>query len=523
MLIWGLIIAVIAIVLIILFSVLGDGLLKGSADAIGIDSEEYSAIPASGLSKIGANAKDRPAYVAKNEPFLSLDRGFNINLLGTAEMPKTGFSTVYGGLYAINMMDFVGMAAMPKVIPTIGSHVKAGEPLFFDKTQPEVIYAAPVSGILKDVVRGEKRAIVAVLIEADATIEYHTHDIIPSLETADSEAISKFLLESGAWAFMRQRPYDVVANPNFKAKSIFVSTFDTAPLAPNLEYAVKGNEAAFETGLKALTKITEGKVHLGLNANGEENTVYSQFNVDGVIRHWVKGQHPAGNVGVQIHHIDPINVDEAVWYLDVHAVITIGKLFLNGTFDARKLIALTGAELENPTYVYAHQGVSLTALNLAVKPADYDVRFISGDVLSGKKIESNGHLGFYDDQISVIKEGNYYEMFGWLVPQTGHPTRSRTFPGAFAPSAEYVADTNTNGEKRAFVMTGEYEAVLPMDIYPQFLCRAIMCNDLEQMIGLGILEMSEEDIAICEYVCTSKQPLQATLRSGLDFVREQLQ
>lgn len=521
MLIWGLIIAVIAILLIILFSTLGNGLLKGSVSANGEDSEEATSIDA--LNLIGANAKDKPSYVAKNEAFLSLDRGFNINLLGAPQMPKEGVDVVYGGVYAVNMADFVGMAAMPKVIPAIGDHVKAGEPLFFDKTQPEIIYAAPVSGILKDVVRGEKRAIRSILIEADATIQYHAHDVIPSLDSADQATVRKFFLDNGLWALMRQRPYDVVASPNFIAKSIFVSTFDTAPLAPNLDYAVKGNEAAFEQGLKALTKLIDGPVHLGLSANGEEATAYSQFKVEGVTRHWVKGQHPAGNVGVHIHHIDPINTDEAVWYLDVHAVITIGKLFLTGVFDSKKLIALSGAELEQPTYVYAHQGVSLETLNLSVKGDMANVRLISGDALSGKKVDTTGFLGFFDDQITAVKEGNYYEMFGWLIPQKGHPTRSGTFPGAFAPSAEYVADTNTNGEKRAFVMSGEYEAVLPMDIYPQFLCRAIMANDLEKMVGLGILEMSEEDIAICEYVCTSKQPLQTILRGGLDFVREQLQ
>jgi Na+-transporting NADH:ubiquinone oxidoreductase subunit A len=341
------------------------------------------------------------------------------------------------------------------------------------------------------------------------------------LGTSTRSEITEFLLQSGAWALMRQRPYDLVANPNLVAKAIFVSTFDTAPLAPNLDYALSGNEAAFAKGLEVLTKLTSGAVHLGLNANTDTPTAYANINVKGVLRHWVKGQHPAGNVGVQIHHINPINAGEAVWYLDVHAVMTIGKLFLEGILDTSKVIAVAGSDVVEPTYLRVHQGIALSDLNIETKSDAGDLRYVSGDALSGVKIANNGYLGFYDDQITVLQEGNYEELFGWMVPQKGHPTISRTFPGGFFPDAQYVADTNTNGEKRAFVMTGQYESVLPMDIMPQFLFRAIMSNDLEAMEGLGILELSEEDIAICEYVCTSKQPLQKMLREGLDYFREQ--
>lgn len=521
MLSWGLIIALVAILLfILLFMTLGDGLLKEAAQTMGVDGDDYSVMPDSRAALYGGgDSKHKPAFVPQKAHFVELNRGFDINLIGEAELPKSGvIPTVIGGVYAVQMADFVAMAAMPKVLPEIGSHVKAGDALFFDKTQPEIVYAAPVSGTVLNVVRGDKRAIKSVLIQADAEQVYR-HYNLPDLATVSRADLVDFLLESGAWALMRQRPFDTVANPAQPAKAIFVSTFDTAPLAPNLDFALQGNEAAFTKGLEVLTKLTDGGVHLGLNGNAP--TAYADIHVKGVQQHWFKGQHPAGNVGVQIHHINPINAGEAVWYLDVHAVITLGKLFNLGVFDTLKVIAVAGADLATPTYLRAHQGVSVETLPLAFKGDAANVRYISGDALSGTKISADGYLAFYDDQITVLQEGNYAEIFGWLLPQKGHPTISRTFPGGFFPDAQYEGDTQTNGEKRAFVMSGQYESVLPMDILPQFLFRAIMSNDLEAMEGLGILELSEEDVAICEYVCTSKQPLQKMLREGLDYFREQ--
>jgi Na+-transporting NADH:ubiquinone oxidoreductase subunit A len=523
MLSWGLIIALVAILLfILLFMTLGDGLLKEAAQTMGVDGESYSVIPDSRAALYGGgSSKHRPAYVPEKAHFVELHKGFDINLMGKAELPKGGvIPTVIGGVYAVKMADFVAMAAMPKVLPEIGSHVKAGDALFFDKTQPEIVYAAPVSGILLDVVRGDKRAITAVLIQADEAQVYR-HFNLPDLATVSREDLVDFLLESGAWALMRQRPYDTVANPAQVAKAIFISTFDTAPLAPNLDFALQGNETAFAKGLEVLTKLTTGGVHLGLNANGDAATAYGDIHVKGVEHHWFKGQHPAGNVGVQIHHVSPINAGEAVWYLDVHAVITLGKLFNLGVFDTAKVIAVAGADLAAPTYMRVHQGVAIETLALQFKGDATNVRYVSGDALSGTKTSADSHLAFYDDQITVLQEGNYAEIFGWLLPQKGHPTISRTFPGGFFPDAQYEADTQTNGEKRAFVMSGQYESVLPMDILPQFLFRAIMSNDLEAMEGLGLLELSEEDVAVCEYVCTSKQPLQQMLREGLDYFREQ--
>ncbi len=521
MLSWGLVIALVAILLFIIFFItLGDGLLKEAAKDVNADGDDLATMPNSREALYGSSGS-RADYVPAGECFLNLKKGFDIHLYGAATVPaKGGIPLVYGGDYTIKMSDFVGMAAMPKVVVEVGAQVKAGDALFFDKTRPEIMYAAPVSGKVKEVVRGDKRAIKAVIIEADAEIQFRDYEVIPSVNSAERADIVNFLLQSGAWAFIRQRPYDIVADAAVMPKSIFVSTFDTAPLAPNLELSLAGQETAFEKGLQVLARLSK-RVHVGLSANDDHASAFSKIAVKGVQRHWVKGEHPAGNVGVQIHHIDPINMGEAVWVLDVHGVIAIGKLFLTGVFDTSRVVALTGAELANPTYVRAHQGISISRLPLALKEAQMPVRYVSGDVLSGTKVGFDGSLCFYDDQVSVLQEGDYYEILGWLMPQKGHPTISRTFPGGFFPDATYTADTNTNGEKRAFVMSGEYESVLPMDILPQFLFRAIQTNDLEKMEGLGLLELSEEDVALCEYVCTSKQPLQKMLREGLDYMREQ--
>lgn len=521
MLSWGLVIALVAIVLFIIFFItLGDGLLKTAAKDVNVDGDGLATMPDSREALFGMGGS-RPDYVPQGERFMALDKGFDIHLYGGASVPaKGGIPLVYGGDYVIKMSDFVGMAAMPKLVVEVGAHVKAGDALFFDKTRPEIMYAAPVSGVLKEVVRGEKRKILSVVIEADAEVQYRDYDVIPSVATAERADIVEFLLQSGAWAYIRQRPYDIVADAAAMPKAIFVSTFDTAPLAPNLELSLAGQETAYEKGLQVLARLSK-RVFVGLSANGDAASAFASIKVKGVQQHWVKGQHPAGNVGVHIHHIDPINMGEAVWTLDVHGVIAIGKLFLTGVFDTSRIIALTGAELAEPTYVRVHQGIAISRLPLALKDAQMPVRYVSGDVLSGTKVGADGHLCFYDDQVSVLQEGDYYEIFGWLMPQKGHPTVSRTFPGGFFPDATYVADTNTNGEKRAFVMTGQYESVLPMDILPQYLFRAIQTNDLEKMEGLGLLELTEEDVALCEYVCTSKQPLQQMLRDGLDYMREQ--
>jgi Na+-transporting NADH:ubiquinone oxidoreductase subunit A len=517
-------------------------LLKVAANQNGVEASDYSVLPNSSRSLFGG-ARKQAKYVPEGAEVTHLTRGFDINLAGAAQLTN-GVDRVRVSNYSIRPTDIIGMSPIPKVVPEVGAQVKAGEPLFFDKKRPEIIYAAPISGEVVEVRRGEKRLIAEIVILADkGDIQYVKHENVPNPATASRDELVNFLLGSGAWPFIRQRPYDIVAEPTDTPKAIFVSTFDTAPLAPNLNLAVEGKEEAFRKGLEVLAKLSGSKVHVGLNAGVAQAPAAAYINsanIEGVETHWFHGPHPTGNVGVQIHHIDPVLPGSLVWHTDVHAVILIGTLFIKGIFDAERVVALTGAELKTPHYVRVHQGACLEQL-LADMPADFteemawvkdengkkvqktvvvrSLRVISGDVLTGTQVERNGNLGFYDDQVTVVREGNYYELLGWLVPQAGHPTLSRTFPGGFFNDLQYVADTNTNGEKRAFVMTGEYESVLPMDIFPQHVFRAIMCNDLEKMEGLGLLELAEEDVALCEFVCTSKQPLQKMLREGLETMR----
>jgi len=274
--------------------------------------------------------------------------------------------------------------------------------------------------------------------------------------------------------------------------------------------------------LDVLAKLTDGQVYLGMNASEEEAPSEVFTNATGVVRHWFMGKHPAGNVGVQIHHINPIVSGDTVWTLGVQEVLTLGALFNEQKYRAKRVIAVAGAELKEPAYVKTYQGAKIADLVKGNLNRELEkVRLISGDVLSGEKKSDEQFLNFYDSKITAIEEGDYFEMFGWLIPIKARPSISRTFPNFLFPDLTFKGDTNTHGEERAFVVTGEYEKVLPMDVYVMQLMKSIMINDFEKMEGLGIYELVEEDVALCEFVCTSKQPLQALLRQGLDVMREQ--
>lgn len=457
-----------------------------------------------------------PSYTG-DQPVTILRKGHDILLEGKAE-PKI-HTDVSVSTFAIQPPNFVGISPIPKLMVDVGDEVKAGDPILFDKKRPEIKHVAPVSGEVVAVNRGEKRSIASVVILADKEMKYRE---LPGfdLEKGSREELVNYLLDSGAWPMIVQRPFDILPDPTDVPRDIFISTFDSAPLAPDLNLVVEGKGAAFQKGLDVLNKLTEGSIHLGLNARGETppSTVFTE--AEGVSLHWFHGKHPAGNVGVQIHHIKPIGNNDKVWVLDVQSVISIGALFLHNHYDASRVVALTGAELKEPKYVQTYRGAHMGDLVKGNLKSDH-VRLISGDVLSGATKTEEAFLDFGDDQVTVITEGDYYEMFGWLVPSKLRPTVSRTYPNFLFPKLKFRGDTNTHGEKRAFVVTGQYEKVLPMDILPQHLMKAILINDFERMEGLGIYELSEEDIALCEFACTSKQPLQKILREGLDVVREQ--
>ena len=452
---------------------------------------------------------------AEGDALKKLKRGFDVRLYGEAEKV---ISQVQVNTFAVQPPNFAGISPMPKLEVQEGQHVKAGDALFFDKRNPDLIHVAPISGEVIVINRGERRAIQEVVILADKEVQYRSYDQVPNVESSSREALVAFLLESGAWPLIRQRPYNVLADQNEVPRDIFISTFDTAPLAPDLNLVVEGKAAVFQRGLDVLGRLTSGKVYLGIDGRGVSvpSTVFTQAR--GVEKVRFKGKHPAGNVGVQIHHIRPILSKEKVWTLGVQDVLTVGTLFLEGKYDASRIVALTGAALDKPEYVKTCIGANIGDL-LKRHALDGNARIISGDVLSGKAKLPAQFLDCYDDQITVIPEGDDYELFGWLLPSSARPSTSKTFfSSIFSNIWVYNVNTNTHGEKRAFVMTGQYEDVLPMDIFPQHLLKAIITNDIEKIEGLGIHEVVEEDLALCEFACTSKQPLQKILREGMEMM-----
>lgn len=453
-----------------------------------------------------------PDYVGKVH---NLKRGFDVKISGKAELHIAG--ELNSPSHSVKPIDFLGMQPIPKMMVEEGQEVKAGDPLFFDKNKPEVLFTAPVSGEVTQIRRGEKRSIVEVVILADKEVKFKDFGITNPNDLTREQVVSR-MLESGLWTALRQRPFDIVPNHNDDPKGIFISGFDSAPLAVNYNFTLKGESVAFQAGIDALRKLTSGKVHLSLNAAKKPADTY--LAAQNVEKHWFKGAHPAGTVGVQIHHISPVAKGESAWYINPQDVVILGRLFTEGRYNTKQLVAVAGPEVTKPQYYSTYKGANVGALvNNNVN--NEHVRYISGNVLTGTAVTATDHIGAYDRLVSVVEEGDFYEFLGWLLPSYARPSLSPTFPWGIYDKMEYDVNTNTHGEERAFVMTGQYEEVLPMDVYPQQLLKAIMARDFEKMEGLGIYEVGEEEFAICEFVCTSKQPVQAILRDGLDYMREQ--
>jgi len=443
---------------------------------------------------------------------IKLRKGFDINMQGVAEhifvqnpMPDS---------VALKPTDFVGLTA--KLMVKEGDKVLAGDPLSINKLQPEVKFTSPVSGTVSAVTRGERRALLNITVTPDKETEYKKFDVA-DLDSMSREQVVSAMLEAGVWPFVKQRPYDVVANPNDKPKSIFVSAFDTAPLAPDYTFALEESADDFQVGMNALRKLTDGAVNLNIYKEGRAKTTFT--NITGVEQNFFSGKHPVGNVGVQIHHIDPINKGDIVWVVNPQDVVIIGRLFSKGVFDARVVVALTGA-VKSPRYYKTILGANIQSL-LAQEQLGDNMRIISGNVLTGTKLGANDFIGYYDSQVTVIEEGNKPTFMGWLAPGFDKYSFSRAFFSWLSPKKKYTLNTNTNGGKRAFVFTGIYEDVLPMDIYPMQLIKAIMAEDVDKMEQLGIYEVVPEDLAICEFVCPSKIEMQSILRQGLNVMRKE--
>ena len=502
-------------IILILVSVLSlsDNLIQIEAQKQGIDTEKnnLSVLP----SFRDLFSPSVPGYVDKSK-FHRLNKGMDIKLAGSAskEIANADVSR-----YAVMPQLYRGISPIPKMEVAIGDEVQAGQVIFFDKKNPDVKYVAPVSGEVVEIRRGEKRSISHVIILGDKTQKYKQYTP-PSVNSSRDEIVG-FLQESGAWTLINQRPFDIIAETEVIPANIFISTFDSAPLSADLNLAIVDRREEFQIGLDVLARLTTGKVVLGLDGRTGSTPDVAFTDAVGVDKHWFSGKHPVGNVGVQIHHINPIVGNKSVWTLKVEDVATIGRLFISGTYDASTIIAVAGAGVIEPQHYRTYKGANVKdLLNHTVAEGSHS-RFVSGDVLTGRQVDHEGFLGNRDNTLTVLKEGDDYELFGWLLPLAPRPSTSRTFPNFLIPNYKFEANTNTHGEERAFVVTGQYENMLPMDIYPQHLMKAILTGDIERMEGLGINELSEEDIALCEFACTSKQPLQEILRDGLDMMREQ--
>ena len=501
-----------ALILVSAILVLSDNFVQLEAKKVGLSEGQQSTSLPSVKSLWQSSG---PAYTGE-ESVVQLSKGHDIFLNGEAQKD---IQSVRTKRYAVKPTDYRGMSPIPKVTVSPGDEVKAGDILFYDKKNPTVKFVAPISGEVLEVRRGAKRAITEVIILGDKEVQHRQMDP-PSINEASRDDIQSFLYESGGWALINERPFDQVPAVGTIPRDIFISTFDSAPLAPDLNFVIAGKEEAFQKGINTLAKLTDGQVYLGLDARGDNAPSAAFTGATNCEKHWFKGKHPSGNVGVQIHHTAPINAGDKVWTLNVQQVVTLGELMYKGIYNAERTIALTGAQIKEPIYVRTYMGASLNEL-LEGRLSDKKSRIIDGDVLSGTTTGEDAFLSQSSDQISVIEEGEYYEMFGWLLPIKPRPTISKTFPNFLFPNLKFDGDTNAHGEKRAFVMSGQYEQVLPMQIYPQHLMKAIMSGEFEQMEGLGIYELSEEDIALCEFTCTSKMPLQSILRDGLDMLQEQ--
>lgn len=445
---------------------------------------------------------------------IRIRKGLDINLVGAAE--QTTSKAVTSNVYALNLDDFHGIT--PKMLLKQGEEVKAGEPLFYNKNKEEMHFVSPVSGELVEIVRGARRKILTLKILADKTQNYVINKI-PDLDTAEAPAIKSYLLQCGGWPFIKQRPYDVIADPDATPKAIFISAYATAPLAADVDYVLRDKEQELQVAITALGKLTPGKIHVSVGRSNRSPFM----DIEGIELHKVSGPHPAGLVGTQINKIDPINKGEVVWTISPQDLLMVGELLLTGKFNAERTVALVGSIIKAPKYYTTKIGAEISTFLYASGVKEDRFRLINGDVLTGTKTHTEGYLGFYNNTVTAIPEGDDYDFFGWNRPIFNKisATRSLTFSW-LQPKKKYDLDTNTNGEHRAFVVTGQYEQVFPLDIYPLQLLKACMVKDLDEMEQLGLYEVAPEDFSLTEFICISKQPHQQIIREGLDLLQKEL-
>lgn len=445
---------------------------------------------------------------------IRIKKGLNINLVGAAE--QTSSKAVLSNVYAIQLSDFHGIT--PKMMVKQGAEVKAGEPLFYNKNIENMLFVSPVSGELIEIERGDRRRILTLKILADKTQQSTVAKVV-DIAKASKEEIKATLLSGGCWPFIKQRPYDVIANPDTNPKSIFISGYASGPLQADLDYVLQGKEKELQAAITALGKLTQGKVHVSVGKSGKSPLAA----LDGMELHTVSGPHPAGLVGTQINKLDPINKGELIWTVAPQDLVIMGEYLLTGKFNAERLVALAGSSVKAPKYYSTKIGAEISTFLYASGVNQENFRVINGDVLTGSKSKPDGYLGYYNNTVTVIPEGDDYEFFGWNKPVFDKisSTRALTFSW-LQPKKKYDLDTNTNGEHRAFVVTGQYEEVFPLDIFPMQLLKACMVKDLDEMEQLGLYEVAPEDFSLTEFICISKQPHQKIIREGLDLLQKEI-
>lgn len=486
---------------------------------------------------------------------ITIRKGLDLPIAGAAE--QRVISALGIKVYALKPTDFVGLT--PRLTVEEGTAVAVGDALFVDKHDERIRFTSPVSGQVKAIVRGEKRRLEAVVVEAGEERHNAVYDI-----PRNADEIKVLMLRCGLWTMLRQRPFGVIANPDDTPKAIFVSAFDSAPLAPNYDFVLQGKEAFFKKGLETLSQLTKGKVHVCFRPEafsslppvrsvspsglrGAELCGATRQSTGQIITHLVKGPHPAGNVGTQIAHIDPINKGEVVWTMNPQDVAMLGELVSTGVYHPEKVIAVAGPQIKNPHYYRIKAGACMASIvadqvlnpeypKMESNEAARENRIISGNVLSGTQIAADGFIGAYDSMLSIIPEGDYYDFMGWLMPGFKKYSYSRTFLSGFLPKSTFKPlglriprfssfwkfDTNTHGDVRPLVFTGNFERVFPFDIYPTQLIKACMVGDIDLMEQLGIYEVEPEDFALCEFIDVSKIEIQHIVRQALETLRKEV-
>lgn len=443
---------------------------------------------------------------------IDLKKGLDIPIKGSAQPVVS--KTVVPDTVAIVPSDFKGL--IPRLLVKEGDRVLAGSPVLADKKHPDILVTSPVSGTVKEIVRGDKRKLLEVLIGTDSEQEY-LYFGCKRPESLSGDEVRTALLQSGLWAAIVQRPYGILADPAVKPKAIFISAFSTAPLAPDTEFVLGDEFAAVQAGVNALSKLTDGGVHVSLKSENYSSTPFHKL--EHAILHTFSGKHPAGNVGVQISHIDPILKGDTVWTVSLPLVAAIGKLFLTGKLDLSRKVAVTGPAVADPAYVSALPGTPVAALT----EVGEDIRVIGGNVLTGECLGKDGYLGFFQDQLTLLREGNEKEWFGWAKPfRPKLFSTSACYFSWLTPRKKYDMDTNLHGGVRAFVETKCFEDVTPMDLFPIYLIKACLAKDIEKMEQFGIYEVLPEDLALCDYVDPSKNDIQAIIADGIDYMIKEM-